>query len=134
MCIDCYRIMWGVQQKGSLKNLFQNSPSYHEKGRFYDTPPFCFFMEKYLLKEVVDFRWRDQEYASIVVELCEEFNTKVLLNFISIESNAYQRFNAIFVHFNTIILHFHIKGVYSSKWLSLAARRYIRLKFNSKPM
>ena len=53
-----------------LKNLTQRffwtfisesspPPSYRKNGWFYDTPPFCFFMEKYLLKEVVDFRCHD---------------------------------------------------------------------------
>ena len=56
------------------------SPSYHENRRFNAPPPFCFFIEKYLLKEVVDFKWRDQDCACSAAELCEEFNTKVLLN------------------------------------------------------
>ena len=34
----------------------------------------------YLLKEVVDFTWSDQDCASIAEELCEEFNPKVLLS------------------------------------------------------
>ena len=55
-------------------------PSYYENGRFYDTLPFCFFMEKCLLKPVVHFRWCDQDWASFVAELCKEFNAKVLLN------------------------------------------------------
>ena len=37
-------------------------------------------MEKYLMKEVVNFRWHNQDCASIAANLCEEFNTKVLLN------------------------------------------------------
>ena len=52
--------------------------SYRKNGSFYDALPFCFFIEKYLLKEVVDFRWHDQDCASIAAELCEEFNAKVL--------------------------------------------------------
>ena len=31
-------------------------------------------MVKYLLKEVVDLRWRDQDFASIAAISCEEFN------------------------------------------------------------
>ena len=38
------------------------------------------WIEKYLLKEVVDFRWCDQDCASNAAEIFEEFNTRVLLN------------------------------------------------------
>ena len=37
-------------------------------------------MEKYLLKEVIGFRWRDEDSVSIAAELLEEFNTRALLN------------------------------------------------------
>ena len=62
-----------------LNIYFRNClpPSYRENGRFYHRPPFCFFMQKYLLKEVMDFSWRDQDCALIAAELGEEFNTKV---------------------------------------------------------
>ena len=44
-----------------LLNIYFSTPppSYQENGRFYDTPSFCFLMEKYLLKEEVDFRWHN---------------------------------------------------------------------------
>ena len=53
-------------------------PSYYKNSQFYDTQPFCFFMEKYLL--AVDFRWHNQDCVSIAAEFFEEFNTKVLLS------------------------------------------------------
>ena len=42
--------------------------SYRENGQFYDTPPFCLLVEKYLLVDVVDFRRHDQDFASIRAE------------------------------------------------------------------
>ena len=48
-----------------LLNIYFRIPlplsSYRENDQFYDTPPFYFFMEKYLLKEVADFRLHEQD-------------------------------------------------------------------------
>ena len=58
LCVDCYRIMRGIQQKGFLKHFLQNfSPPLPVKTADFMTLPFCFFMGKHLQKEVFDFWW-----------------------------------------------------------------------------
>ena len=75
-----------------LCNIFQKQISIHlhviwfpftssrENSRFYGKPPFCFFKEKHILKEVLGFWWLNQDCASTSAELCKEFNTRVFLN------------------------------------------------------
>ena len=51
MCVDCYRIMWRIQQKGSLKHIFQNSfPSLPVKMAIFNTTPFCLLINKRKIK------------------------------------------------------------------------------------
>ena len=81
-CVSIAPELCEVFNRRVLLNIFYRifPTSYREKGRFHDTPLFCFFMEKHLQKKMLGFWWCDHDYASITAELCEEFNARVLLN------------------------------------------------------
>ena len=82
-CLSIAAELWEKFNTRVFLNIYfriPSPPAYHKNGRFCNTPPFCFFKEKYLLKEVADFKWCDQDCTSIAAELCEEFNKKFLLN------------------------------------------------------
>ena len=82
LCVDCYRIMQEIQQKDSLKHLFQNySQSSPAKSADFTTHRhFVSSWKSIYRKRCSVFWWLDQDCALIAAELCVEFNTRILLN------------------------------------------------------
>ena len=81
MCVDCYRIMWGIQQKGSLKQLFQNSSDLFPcKQPILWHTAILFLHKKAFTERGVLFLMTLSDCASIAAELCEIFKKRVLLN------------------------------------------------------
>ena len=51
-----------------------------KNNRFCTKTPFCFYMEKHLIKEMNNFWYSDHDCASTVAHSSEKFNTRMFLN------------------------------------------------------